>query len=61
MMLPPRPETDEINKKFLRGSRGQFFQKAPPGRRRQIVNYGVRYFIFLAWQWVQVIFGVSRV
>jgi amino acid adenylation domain-containing protein len=23
------------NQKFLRGSRGQFFQKAPPGRRRQ--------------------------
>ncbi|MFC2140931.1 amino acid adenylation domain-containing protein [Acidobacteriota bacterium] len=28
-----RPEL--TNKKFLRGSRGQFFQKAPPGRRRQ--------------------------
>jgi amino acid adenylation domain-containing protein len=25
----------QINKKFLRGSRGQFLQKAPPGRRRQ--------------------------
>jgi amino acid adenylation domain-containing protein/FkbM family methyltransferase len=25
----------KYNKKFLRGSRGQFFQKAPPGRRRQ--------------------------
>jgi signal transduction histidine kinase/DNA-binding response OmpR family regulator len=24
-----------ISQKFLRGSRGQFFQKAPPGRRRQ--------------------------
>jgi len=23
------------NKKFLRGSRGQFFQKEPPGRRGQ--------------------------
>jgi CRISPR-associated protein Csm1 len=29
------PGDDEINQKFLRGSRGQFFQKAPPGRRRQ--------------------------
>jgi tyrocidine synthetase-3 len=25
----------KYNKKFLRGSRGKFFQKAPPGRRRQ--------------------------
>ncbi len=25
----------QINKKFLRGSRGQFLQKVPPGRRRQ--------------------------
>jgi hypothetical protein len=24
-----------FNKKFLWGSRGQFLQKAPPGRRRQ--------------------------
>ncbi|NIO80385.1 MAG: amino acid adenylation domain-containing protein, partial [Candidatus Aminicenantes bacterium] len=30
----PLPGGDENNKKFLRGSRGQFFQKAPPGRRR---------------------------
>jgi hypothetical protein len=25
---------NRLNQKFLRGSRGQFFQKAPPGRRR---------------------------
>jgi hypothetical protein len=28
------PQKLLFNKKFLRGSRGQFFQKAPPGRRR---------------------------
>ena len=27
------------NQKFLRGSRGQFFQKAPPGRRRQLWTF----------------------
>jgi activator of 2-hydroxyglutaryl-CoA dehydratase/predicted nucleotide-binding protein (sugar kinase/HSP70/actin superfamily) len=30
-----KPFRKKYNQKFLRGSRGQFFQKAPPGRRRQ--------------------------
>ena len=34
-----KPGNNEINQKFLRGSRGQYFQKAPPGRRRQEINF----------------------
>jgi hypothetical protein len=32
----PSPKDYEIKQKFLRGSRGRFLQKEPPGRRRQL-------------------------
>jgi hypothetical protein len=34
-LLPRYISNELINEKFLRGSRGRFFQKEPPGRRRQ--------------------------
>ena len=33
-----KEETGESGQRFLRGSRGQFFQKEPPGRRRRDVS-----------------------
>ncbi|MCK4764564.1 MAG: NHL repeat-containing protein [Candidatus Aminicenantes bacterium] len=34
-LLKKKTKTNQTKQKFLRGSRGQFSQKAPPGRRRQ--------------------------